>query len=93
VTIVRIPSPLRALSGGRREVAVAGLTLSEALLALERECPGIESRLRAPDGALLPYVNLYVDGNDARLVGGLQAPLRAGSIIDVVPAVSGGARI
>ena len=89
--IVRIPSPLRALSAGRRQVTVPGATLRETLDALERECAGIATRLRAEDGDLLPYVNLYVDGNDVRLEGGLEARLGSNSVIDIVPAVSGGA--
>jgi molybdopterin converting factor small subunit len=70
---------------------VTGSSLANALRALELECPGIGSRIHADDASLLPYVNLYIDGNDARLLGGVDAPLRDDSIIDVVPAVSGGA--
>ena len=44
-TIVRIPTPLRTLTGGADEVSASGNTLGDVIEDLERHHPGIRDRL------------------------------------------------
>ena len=88
--VLRIPGPLRALSGGRRQVIGAGSTLRQVLANVELECPGLSARILTAEGELAAHVNLFVAGDDVRNLGGLDAPIPADCVVDVVPAVSGG---
>jgi len=87
---VRIPTPLRTLTGGAAEVNVAGDSLAEAIAQLETEYPGMEQRLKDESGELRRFVNLYVNGEDVRFLKGLDTALKTGDEVSIVPAVAGG---
>lgn len=86
--VVWIPSLLRGLCGGQRQVRVAGATLREVIEALEAACPGVRERLLDGD-RLRPELQLSVDGQVATL--GLRQPVREESEVHILPAVGGGA--
>jgi sulfur-carrier protein len=87
--VVRIPAPLRTLTGGKEEVAVAGATLGEIIENMEKAHPGIRARLLDEKG-VRRFVNIYVGEEDTRFLGGLKAPVKAGDEISIVPAIAGG---
>ena len=86
---VRIPTALRALTGGADEVASSGATVAEVIDDLEARFPGVRARL-CDDRGLRRFVNVYVGEDDVRFLGGLAAPLGDGQTITIVPAVAGG---
>jgi len=86
---VKLPTLLRAKAGGERVVAAAGATLAEVLDDLESRHPGLTARLRT-GGALSRYVNVYVNDEDARHLGALDAPVAKGDTVSIIPAVAGG---
>ena len=88
-TTVRIPSSLRATVGGQSRVTVEAATVGEALDYLEQTYPALQGRLRDDNGAVTRFVNLFVGGEDVRLLEGLHTPLN-GSELSIVPAVAGG---
>src|SRR5579863_4551918 len=88
-TIVRIPTPLRTLTGGADEVTAAGGTLAEVIEDLERKHPGIRDRL-LDDKGVRRFVNIYVGEEDVRFLDGLKTALKAGDQISIVPAIAGG---
>ncbi len=87
-----IPGPLRELAGDREEVRVDGAASSvgEALALLWASCPGVRDRVLTELGEVRPHINLFVDGQSIRYLGGLDAPVRDGAEICILPAVSGG---
>ncbi len=92
VVTLELPSLLAALAGSSRvQVAIASsATVGDVLDRLALELPWVERRLRDESGSLRAYVNVYVDGADARTEGGLEAPVAPGSRLLVVPSVAGG---
>jgi molybdopterin converting factor small subunit len=88
-TIVRIPTPLRTLTGGADEVTAAGNTLAELIEDLERKHPGIRDRLLDEKG-VRRFVNIYVGEEDVRFLDGLKTTLKAGDQVSIVPAIAGG---
>jgi molybdopterin synthase sulfur carrier subunit len=88
-TTVRIPSALRASTGGQARVAVEGATVSEVLDNLEAAYPGLKGRLRDEHGAIARFINVFVSGKDGRLLDGLNTTLD-GAELSIVPAVAGG---
>ncbi|MGD0679481.1 MAG: MoaD/ThiS family protein [Polyangiaceae bacterium] len=69
-TIVRIPTPLRTLTGGADEIAAVGGTVGEVIEDLERRHPGIRERLLDEKG-VRRFVNIYVGEEDVRFLDGL----------------------
>lgn len=88
---VRVPTPLRNLTGDQAAVSAAGSTVGEIIDDLESRHPGIRERLLEESGELRRFVNLFVDDEDVRFQQGLATPVREGSTVSIVPAVAGGA--
>jgi len=86
---VRVPPVLREEAGGAREVEASGATVRELLEDLAERMPRLGERIY--DGSeIRSYVNVYVDGEDVRTRGGLDAPVREGATVVLLPAMAGG---
>ena len=86
---VRIPTILRSYTGGEKAVPAAGDNLAALIADLEANHPGIRERLI--DGEeLRRFVNVYINDEDVRFIGGLEAPLSDGDQVVILPAVAGG---
>jgi molybdopterin synthase sulfur carrier subunit len=89
--IVLVPGVLRAEADGASRVTVdAGGTLRSVFAELAARWPRLERRVRDERGEIRRYVNVYVDGEDCRLAGGLDTPVRDGAEVQVLPSVAGG---
>jgi len=86
---VRIPTILRTYTDGEKSVTGEGDNLSALIDDLESSHPGIKERL-IDAGDLRRFVNVYVNDEDVRFLGGLKAPLSDGDQVVVLPAVAGG---
>ena len=86
---VRIPTPLRTLTGGNETVDVEGATVRDVIEALEKKAPGIKDRL-LDDKGVRRFVNLYVGDEDVRFLDGLDTKLTDRDEIAIVPAIAGG---
>ena len=85
--VVLIPSLLRPLTGGQRQVRVAGKTLGEVVNALEAGYPGLKERICDGD-QIQPSLSLAVDGEVTQI--GLLQPVSDESEVQILPAISGG---
>ncbi|HUK44966.1 MAG TPA: MoaD/ThiS family protein [Gaiellaceae bacterium] len=89
MSVVRVPPVLRVEAGGAREVEASGGTVRELLEDLRVRVPELGAKVY--DGAeIRPYVNVYVDGEDVRTSGGLDAPVRDNATVVLLPAMAGG---
>ncbi|WP_433511580.1 MoaD/ThiS family protein [Nonomuraea sp. CA-143628] len=86
---VRIPTILRTYTAGAKAVDAEGATLDELISNLESLHPGIKDRL-VDQGALRRFVNVYLNDEDVRFLGGLGTPVSDGDTVTVLPAVAGG---
>jgi sulfur-carrier protein len=82
---VVVPSMLAAQAEGRRRFYVEAGTVGDALRALP-----VADLLLNERGELRQYVNVYIDGTDARESGGLACPLSGVGEVRVVAMLSGG---
>jgi molybdopterin converting factor small subunit len=89
MSVVRVPPVLRQEAGGAREVNASGATVRELLEDLARRLPALGSRVYE-EGAIQPFVNVYVDGEDVRTRDGLDTPVRESSTVILLPAMAGG---
>jgi sulfur-carrier protein len=87
---IRIPTPMRNLTGGASQVSVEATTLAEALKALDAAHPGVAERVLDESGALRRFVNVYVGDEDVRFLDGLETTLGDGASVSIIPAVAGG---
>lgn len=82
-----IPAPIRALTGGKSSVVVAGPSVREAIESLEAEYPGVKERLCDGD-KIRPNISVMVDGHVSNLR--MREKLTEKSEVHFVIAISGG---
>jgi sulfur-carrier protein len=95
---VHIPGALRKWTGGRDVIDISDhskthITTAEVIEALAREHPGVRDRILNEQGELRRHVNIFIDGENARFLGGLSAKVGPDSEIWIHPSLSGGAKV
>ncbi len=85
MVVVRLPSLLAAQAGGQGEFELQAQTVGEALRGLP-----VADLLLDESGELRRLVNVYVDGEDARRLNGLETPVEGVQELRVIAAVAGG---
>ena len=88
--LVRIPTPLRAVTKGNAEVQAQGDTIDGLVEDLERKFPGLKERLVDDGGDLRRFINFYVNQEDIRFLQGKKTALKDGDEVSIVPAIAGG---
>ncbi len=90
---VLVPSVLRGDCGGAHSLDLTlgpDASLSDLFDAVAGSHPRLERRIRDEQGNIRRYVNVYVDGEESRHLGGVTAPLKDGTEVQVLPSVAGG---
>jgi len=87
---VSIPTILRSYTEGAKAVTASGDTLGALIDDLNARFPGIAERL-VDDAGLRRFVNVYLNDEDVRFLGGLGTEVSDGDGVTILPAVAGGA--
>ena len=87
---VRIPPPLRRFTGGVEAVESSASHLSDLFEVLDQKFPGIKQALCGPDGSPHRFLNIYVNDEDIRFLGGMQYTFQDGDEVLLIPAIAGG---
>ena len=66
---VRIPTILRPFTNDQKIVAASGPTLTALITDLNDQYPGLSERL-LENGALRRFINIYINDEDVRFIGG-----------------------
>ena len=87
---IHIPTPLREYASDQTEVPVNATTVGQALAQLVDRYPQLRPHLYTDDGTLRNFVNVYLNDDAVRYIGGDDAAVRDGDTITIVPSVAGG---
>ncbi len=87
---VRIPTPLRRLTGEKDEIDINASNVGELIEELENQFPGIKERLCDENGEVRRFINLYVNNEDIRFLDGVSTGLNKDDIVSIIPAIAGG---
>ena len=88
MAVVHLRSPLKQQAGNCAEHPVEGATVIELMKGLEAANPGIAGWILDERGQIRPHINVFVNGER----GDAQTAVGADDRVDVLPAISGGAR-
>jgi sulfur-carrier protein len=88
--LVRIPTPLRAITKGQGELKADAASVKELIDQLDQEYSGLRARLCEDDGNIRRFINVYVNEEDIRFLQGPATPLKSGDEVSIVPAIAGG---
>jgi molybdopterin synthase sulfur carrier subunit len=86
---VRLTSLLQRLANAK-SVMSEGATVGELLANLDAAYPGFKEQITGEDGQLHRFVNIYLNDEDVRYLGGLDTPLQDGDVVSILPALAGG---
>jgi sulfur-carrier protein len=87
---VRLPNILRPAAGGQATVEATGETVGEVFDDLIRQHPGLREQLLTPEGDIHRHLNIFLNDDDIRYLGKLQAKVGESDTLTLMPAVAGG---
>lgn len=88
---VNVPIQLRKLTEGAETVKVAGNTLLEVIIELDKRFPGVKERvINSETHSLNKFILFFVNDEDVRFLQNENTPLKDGDVISIVPALAGG---
>jgi molybdopterin converting factor small subunit len=87
---VRLPTMLRPAADGQGTVRASGATVGEVFEDLVRQHPALKEQLLAADGSLHRHLNVFLNDDDIRYLGKLDAKVGEDDTLTLMPAVAGG---
>jgi molybdopterin synthase sulfur carrier subunit len=88
---IKIPPVLRASVGGEKLLSASGENVGDVLRDLAASHPATQDQLFSADGELNRYVNVYLNDEDVRVLGGLDTAVGESDTLVILPAMAGGA--
>jgi len=87
---VRIPAVIARGKVGSETVDMAAADLKELLDALETRYPGVRKSICDESGKLSRFVNVFVNDEDIRFLGGETYRFQDGDEVLLIPSIAGG---
>jgi sulfur-carrier protein len=87
---VNIPTALRRHTDGVASVTCAANNLGELFLVLDEKFPELKPHLRDDKGQIRRFLNIYVNEEDIRFLGGPSYAFQEGDEVLLVPSIAGG---
>lgn len=87
---VRLPNILRPMAGGEASVKADGANLREVFEDLVRQYPGLRPSLLTTSGDMHRHLNVFLNDDDVRYLGQMDAKVGASDVVTLMPAVAGG---
>ena len=87
---VRLPTILRGAVGGKAVVEASGATVGEVFDDLVKQYPELRSQVLTNEGDLHRHLNVFLNDDDIRYLGKLDAKVNTDDTVTLMPAVAGG---
>jgi len=87
---IEIPTAFRRFTDGAQRVDCSAATVAEALDALTKRFPDLSRHVRDESGQIRQFLNIYLNEEDIRFLGGEACSLREGDRVLLVPSIAGG---
>ena len=87
---VRIPSPLKSLTGGKDVIQSKGSTVGEVIQEVLSAYPQLRERLCDEKGDVRRFINIFLNDEDIRFMKNLETPVKDGDSLSIIPAIAGG---
>ncbi|HEX4997109.1 MAG TPA: MoaD family protein [Terriglobia bacterium] len=88
---VKIPAPLRPMTGGLGEIQLESATVGAALGQIESRYPGFGARVLDDGKSVKRFINVYVNEDNIRDRKDLDTEVQSGDVISILPSIAGGA--
>lgn len=89
--IIEIPTAFRRFTDGQHKVDCSAVTIAEALNQLTAKFPDLGRHVRDDQGQIRQFLNVYLNDEDIRFLGGESCSIKDGDHVLLVPSIAGGA--
>jgi sulfur-carrier protein len=89
---VQIPTALRRYTDGVGKLDCSAANISELFSVLDEKFPQLKPHLRDEAGEIRRFLNVYVNEEDIRFLGGPAYAFQDGDEVLLVPSIAGGAQ-
>jgi sulfur-carrier protein len=89
---VQIPTALRRHTAGIDSITCAATNLTELFFVLDEKFPELKPHLRDQAGQVRRFLNIYVNEEDIRFLGGPSYVFSDGDEVLLVPSIAGGTK-
>ena len=89
---IEIPTAFRRFTDGAPKVDCSAHTIAEALTELTARFPDLSRHVRDESGQIRQFLNVYLNEEDIRFLGGPDYIFSDGDEVLLVPSIAGGAR-
>ena len=87
---VQIPTALRRHTDGVASLSCTASNLNDLFSALDEKFPELKPHLRDDKGQIRRFLNIYVNEEDIRFLGGPAYAFQEGDEVLLVPSIAGG---
>jgi molybdopterin converting factor small subunit len=87
---VEIPTAFRRFTDGAPTIDCSAITVADALNQLTRRFPDLSRHVRDDSGQIRQFLNVYLNEEDIRFLGGESCSLKEGDRVLLVPSIAGG---
>jgi sulfur-carrier protein len=87
---VQIPSALRRHTDGVGQLDCSAANLNDLFSTLDEKFPQLKPHLRDESGQVRRFLNIYVNEEDIRFLGGNSYAFQDGDEVLLVPSIAGG---
>lgn len=89
---VQIPTALRRHTAGVGSISSTASNLGELFGVLDEKFPELKPHLRDDKGQIRRFLNIYVNEEDIRFLGGQEYAFKEGDEVLLVPSIAGGVK-
>ena len=87
---VKIPTPLRPITGGQSEVKIEGATVGDVLRKMDVQFKGFGERVLDDGQNVKRFINVFVNEDNIRDKKDLDTEVKNGDTISILPSIAGG---
>jgi molybdopterin converting factor small subunit len=87
---IEIPTAFRRFTDGAPKIDCAAATVAQALTELTSRFPALGRHVRDDSGQIRQFLNIYLNEEDIRFLGGDSCPIKEGDRLLLVPSIAGG---
>jgi molybdopterin converting factor small subunit len=88
--IIEIPTAFRRFTDGQPKVHCDADTVADALKELTAKFPDLTRHVRDEQGQIRQFLNVYLNDEDIRFLGGESCSIKDGDRVLLVPSIAGG---
>jgi len=89
---VKIPTPLRPITGGQSEVKMDGVTVGEILKKMDAQFKGFGERVLDEGQSVKRFINVFINEDNIRDKKNLETEVKNGDTISILPSIAGGGK-